>query len=288
MPCSPITERARPLLGTCVSVRVEGLRPALAHAAIDAAFAEIAALHALMSFHQPDSDVSRLNRAAYRVPVRVDARTFEVLQRALDLSARSDGVFDITIAPALVAAHLLPAASAAPAPDPAANWRDIVLHGGGRVGFRRPLWLDLGGIAKGYAVDRAIEILARHGAEQACVNAGGDLRIRGARSEPVQLQCAVPDATSRPVIQLANAALASSGADPRVAADGHRHVHFDAAARRAVDTRRFVSVWASSCMLADSLTKVVMARGCAARAVLDAHDAHAVLHETGSGWLQVA
>src|SRR5579864_2713549 len=87
-------ERARALLGTTVAVRVGGLPERDAHAAVDLAFAEVARVHALMSFHEPGSDVSRLNRRGADGPVRVDPLTLQTLEKALRLADLSEGLFD--------------------------------------------------------------------------------------------------------------------------------------------------------------------------------------------------
>lgn len=123
--CSPPIERCRPLLGTFVRIRVHGLAAQAARIAINAAFAEVAAVHQLMSFHEPDSDVSCLNREAASRPVAVDERTFEVLACAQEVSRASSGAFDITVAPELVRSGALPAPRA-PAPEPEATWRDTL------------------------------------------------------------------------------------------------------------------------------------------------------------------
>src|SRR5262249_11565955 len=147
--------RARPLLGTIVEMTVIGPARAGLDAAADAAFAAIAKVHRLMSFHEPTSEVSRLNRAATARPVRVDAWTWDVIATAVELARRSGGAFDITVAPLLQAAGLLPADAArardaAPAPHDA-----IEPLPGHRIRFRHPATrIDLGGIAKGFAVDR--------------------------------------------------------------------------------------------------------------------------------------
>ena len=83
------------------------------------------------------------------------------------------------MAPALVARGHLPRPAKAPEPDGAASWRDIRLLPENRIRFRRPLWIDLGGIAKGHAVDRAVEEALRFAPFQVSVNAGGDLRVAG-------------------------------------------------------------------------------------------------------------
>ena len=210
--CSQVIERAKPLLGTRVAVRVHGLAQETAHSAIDAAFAEIARIHALMSFQEHESDVSRLNRQAHLERVVIDQRTYEVLEQAQTIATASDGAFDITVAPHLVARALLPQPYGACAPDPTAIWRDISLLLDHRVYFRRPLWIDLGGIAKGYAVDRAMKILLAFSPTQACVNAGGDLRVVGCDCERVQLRTDHHDPEAVPVVEICNGSLASSTA----------------------------------------------------------------------------
>ena len=100
--------RARPLLGTFVEIEVAGAGKSEMNAAIDAAFEAVASVHRLMSFHDPDSDVGRLNREARVRPVRVHAWTFRVLEAAVELHRRSNGIFDISVAAALQAMGLLP------------------------------------------------------------------------------------------------------------------------------------------------------------------------------------
>ena len=261
-------------------ISVRGLPADDAHAAIDAAFEEIAAIHRLMSFHEADSDVSRLNREARCGAVSVDFRTFEVLSRAREMSAMSAGAFDITVAPTLVRRGALPEPSGAPAPDPDADWRDIELLAGGRVRFRKPLWFDLGGIAKGYAVDRAIGVLARFAPAQACVNAGGDLRVCGRERIALDL------GDSNAFVDLENGALASSSGVITGRSDHGEGTHIDPAGDYTA--RRFVSVAAPSCIDADALTKIVMARGAASAEILARCGATAYAFDDAIGWQRIA
>ena len=131
--------RARPLLGTLVAIRVEGLPEDEAHQAIEAAFEEIAAIDRLMSFHRPDSDLARINRSAAGETVAVDPRTVEVFACALDLSRESKGVFDVTVGAELVARGVLPPPSSRAAPNSGGSWRDIEILGGDRIRLHRPL-----------------------------------------------------------------------------------------------------------------------------------------------------
>ncbi len=265
--------RTRPWLGTLVDIRVDGMESTSALRAIDAAFAEVAMVHRLMSFHSDDSDLARLRNARAGTCVRVNARTGEVLDCALRVAAASDGAFDPTVAAAQVARGTLPVPRSTFVPDADASWRDIELPGGERVRLRRPLWIDLGGIAKGYAVDRAIEVLRAHGAIDACVNAGGELRVAGALCERVHVSC--PDGRIVPALELSDGAVATSSS-------GNNHLH--GASRLAAEAEITVSVVAARCIVADALTKVVLAGGDMAPSVLAAFGAQAWTHRIAHGW----
>ena len=250
-------QRARPSLGTLVQIRVEGQGETVALRAIDAAFAEVAQIHRLMSFHDAGSDLARVHRARIGEQVSIDARTREVLACALRVAAASGGAFDPTVAARQVERGYLPRPVSAFAPDPGANWHDIELLEDAVI-LRKPLWLDLGGIAKGYAVDRAIDILIGAGAQQACVNAGGDLRLAGARAERVRVRDG--NAVVIAAVELADAAIATS----TTAATSH----LDGESGESIAEGASVAVVASTCMVADALTKVVLAKGVAAGAAL--------------------
>ena len=266
--------RARPLLGTLVEIRVEGLGSADAGCAIDRAFGEIAAVHRLMSFHEAGSDLGRLHRARIGARVSVDARTHDVLAWSLRIAAASAGAFDPTVAALQVERGRLPRPASAWRPQKLADWRDIELTGATQVRLARPLWIDLGGIAKGYAVDRAIEVLVGAGATQACVNAGGDLRVAGPRAEVVHVRSAA-GFVAGPGVKLVDGALATSAgsslaqtARARAAARGSEYLR----ARATASTT--VSVAAPLCVVADALTKVAR--------IADTATAARVLHEFGA------
>ena len=278
--CSPadsaFLRRARPLLGTFVEIRLAAPDTATAERALRAGFAAVARVQRLMSYHEAASDVARLNRLSARRPVAVHPWTAAVLRRAVQLHRVSDGLFDITVAPALARGGWLPANRARGA-DPGATAADIEFLPGSRVRFRRPLLIDLGGIAKGYAVDRAVSALRRHGALSGIVNAGGDLRVFGPAWETVHVRA--PDAPGEftPLVQLRDSALATSA-------------HYFAARRQGgrlcapvIDPRtaapssaaRSVTVQAPECWLADALCKVVWLAGAAAAPWLEKSGARA-------------
>lgn len=276
-------ESTRTLLGTFVTVAVDSAAdPANADVLLDMAFGVIGHVHARMSFHDPGSDLARLNKAAAGEIVHVDAETFAVLRLAGDIARASDGVFDVTVAPALVAAGRLPRPPG-PAADPAARWTDLVLESPDRVRLLRHLWLDLGGIAKGHAVDLAAEALREAGVTAFRINAGGDLRVGGDESRPVVLAVPDLDAAARPVIELCEGSLASSAVVAGPAAAGAA-AHLDGRTRKAAGHGRFVSVVAPQCALADALTKVVLALGPAASPILAGFGATAYLYAPAEGW----
>jgi thiamine biosynthesis lipoprotein len=230
--------RARPLLGTIVEI-------AAWRGSVENAFHVIEALQARLSFHDPASELSALNRCAHRGPVAVGKDLWRVLSAALRLSKESDGAFDAAIG---------------------GTFRDVERLPGRRVRFARPMRIDLGGIAKGYCVDRAVEALERSGAAAGLVNAGGDLRAFGPRSFPVALRHPASPSHTLAWRPLRDAALATSAA------------YDDAASGRWAGGSRLergvsVTVKAPRAMLADALTKVV--RGPSAERVLARYRARA-------------
>jgi len=283
----PRIERAQPLLGTVVRIRVSGLEESRAHAVISDAFQIIADVQRLMSFHEPGSELSRLNRGAWQKPMPLHSHTRTVLIRALEIAAVSDGLFDPTVAPMLVDGGRLPPPDAAAA-EPGATWRDINLQEDGTVIFAKPLWIDLGGIAKGYAVDCALAHINASSPTHACVEAGGDLRLSGAGPEHVYL--AAPHAVnSLPALKVENAAVASSGSQVSNRSGGDDTLlssHVDTRTRTYCNTDRFVTVVAPHCIDADALTKVVMAAGAAAGPVLERYHAQAFMYERAT-WTRV-
>ncbi len=179
-------------MGTFVSISIHGSHVGRHSGAVEQAFDEVRAVDVLMSTFRPDSQVSRLNRAAGRDSMAVDPRVAEVLRAAHLMGAQSGGVFDVTVLPLMRAFGFregdregkphLPTPEALHAALARVDYRAIevdtvrdaagLAHSGAAI--------DLGGIAKGYAVDRATEVLRARGVRQAVINAGGDLRVLGA------------------------------------------------------------------------------------------------------------
>jgi FAD:protein FMN transferase len=253
--------RARPLLGTIVEIRVEGLEPAAAREAIERGFAAIARVERRMSPHDASSDLARLQAAGVSRAVRVSVWTWRVLHAARRFARMSNGVFDATIAP--------------DAREPAGRWSAVELLPRARVRLRRATRLDLGGIAKGFAVDRAIAVLRGAGATAASVNAGGDLRVFGPSPMPVVVRHPASPGRLVTVGELANGAVATSA--NYLDGPGRGRLH-RADGRRIAVGRASVSVIAPTCMAADALTKVVAALGPhRAASLLQRHAAQALV-----------
>ncbi|MCH8178828.1 MAG: FAD:protein FMN transferase [Proteobacteria bacterium] len=240
--------RARPWLGTLVDIGVPvGCEPAL-----EAAFEAIARAHRLMSVQDEGSDLSRAHAAAVGLPVAIHPWTAEVLRLSLDLQSRSDGLFDVARGSGRWAVRSL---------QGEAGHALVRLDAGTR--------LDLGGIAKGWAVDQAVRAAQAAGAAAVWVNAGGDLRAEGV-TVPVRLRDE-REGGAHTWLQLSDGAIATSDFTPGARSEL-------AGTLRAAH----VSVAAPDCAWADALTKVLAQLGDAqhplAQALLQAHGARAWVH----------
>jgi thiamine biosynthesis lipoprotein len=162
------------------------------------------------------------------------------------------------VAPRLVAAGLLPRPAGAPEPDPEATFDDVVVAHDGTIVFRRPLWLDLGGVAKGFAVDRAVARLRAAGIRRGCVDAGGDLRVFGGRPLRVALRDAGDGRKVVAVVELVDAALASTSAAASRNDDGSVSHLVDPQRARFLAEPIGATVVARSAAVADAWTKGVL------------------------------
>jgi thiamine biosynthesis lipoprotein len=195
--------RARPLLGTFVEVEASGLaEPALEDA--------VERVHRLMSFHDPESDISRLNRYAAFSPVAVDPWTAKVLHKARVLFEATDGLFDCAVGYEAIQRGLLPSQDLRDVER--GTFSAVEVLPDNRVRFSTQIALDFGGIAKGFAVDRAIAVLRAQGVGEALVNAGGDMRVMGGTAQPVYIRCPCANGHVVQAGLLRNAAIATSSA----------------------------------------------------------------------------
>lgn len=261
----------RPLLGTFVVIRAEaGEEVPLAHveAAVEGAFRAMARVDRLMSFHRAASDVSRINRCRPGRRLRINGWTQVVLRTAFDLQRASDGAFNCDIGVPLMRTGLLPKVVRRLAARSSHGRRqpvESINFGANRsVILRAAVALDLGGIAKGFAVDKAVEALRAGGASAGLVNAGGDMRIFGSKPEPVWIRDPGDPGKAHLIGEIADGAVATSAGYFTAVSDtarSRRSAIVDPATNRRVGMTGSVSVVARTCMLADALTKIAVITG---------------------------
>lgn len=256
-------KRAKPLLGTIVEIHAEGADRMVLENGIANAFEAIEMVHELMSFHAPDSDLSRLNRQASQQPVKVHRWTYSVLRSALKLHALTDGAFDCAVAPQLIRWGLLPEQQTngptLPGHDASLTSASIELLSNYHVRFHRPVIVDLGGIAKGFAVDKAITALKRAGVPDAMVNAGGDLRLFGPTARLIHVRDPEDPSMLRPAGWLRDGAIATSAAyfSRREVDNQSVSALVEPRSRNPIVSSRSFSVIAATCVVADGLTKAL-------------------------------
>jgi thiamine biosynthesis lipoprotein len=240
-----------------VEIAAEGLPESELDRAVNAAFDAVEFVQRLMSFHDPRSDLSRLNRLAAIEPVEVHPWTARVIARALSLHHTTDGLFDCAVGAELLHWDLLPDHGFAGVQPGSSSAVRFVSRN--RIAFQAPVALDLGGIAKGFAVDRAIAVLRRHGARAAGVNAGGDLRVFGPEATPVHIRDPLNPAVLWPAGSLSNGAIATSSAAEtlKVVRGTKVSALVCAETREPVIDCNAYSVVAPTCAVADGLTKVL-------------------------------
>lgn len=262
--------RSRLIMGTVVEIVAGGQEIAALEPAVDAAFAEIARLDKLLSRYHQKSEVTRL--AESDRGSKVSAETIAVIALGLDVAERSGGAFDLTLGKLKA---LWGFDQETPiVPDQAAL--SIALNGTGptalslqgqQVNKRAPhLQVDLGGIAKGYAVDRAIAVLKEHGVSSAAVNAGGDMYLLGqrpGRAWRIGIQHPRQKDTVLETVQVHDQAVVTSGDYERFfEQDGVRYHHiFDPQTGLPARDCQSVTIIAGSVALGDALATAVFVLG---------------------------
>lgn len=295
-----LVRRKVPMMGTIAEVAVVHSDRRYAQGAIDAALTELALVERTMSRFRDDSDVGRANLGADAAPVEVTEGTAIVLAEALQWAQATDGAFDPSLARAVALWDV--ASRVAPPPEAAyARYAGRHLHraleldrsgGRARVLFHEAdIGIDLGGIAKGYGVDRAVEVLRAWGVSDALVNVGGDLYVLGVSEDgdPWKVGVRSPTDPSRltTTVRLIDRAVATSGDyEQFFDRDGRRYHHIldPATGGPRRSESHSVTVVADTCMTADvAATAVFGSPRARAIALLDdvTRDAE-LLHPTHS------
>lgn len=243
----PEQKRMRPLLGTFVEIHAEG-EAGLLESAVTRAFQAIEEVHALWSFHEPYSELTRLNQMPGQ-KMKVDPRSVRLLRLCRAMMRASEGRFNCTVGGALERSGALPVHGSLA--ELAAGSVDDIELGRDWARLRRPVRLTLDGVAKGYAVDLAIKALQDGGVRSACVNAGGDLRVFGTMARPIARRDM--DGGFAMLGTLRNAAMASSGFTDTANASFPAQL---IAPMHAPAFQGMCSVLAKQAWRADALTKV--------------------------------
>jgi thiamine biosynthesis lipoprotein len=206
---------------------------------VNTAFDEVDRIDRLMSHYKPDSRISFLNREAANRPVKVDKELFDFIAECLRYSRESDGAFDVTVGPLMKAWGFFRGEGRMPTESELADARSQTGYGrvilddkAKTIYFNRPgVELDLGGVAKGYAVDRVVSLLKRHGVESAFVNACGST-IYGLGAPPnsagweVKIEDPLDREKNAAAVTLKNRALSVSGSYEKFfEIDGVRYSH---------------------------------------------------------------
>lgn len=268
-----LVRRTVPVMGTLAEFAVVHGSPPYAHAAIDAAMGELRRVERLMTRFRPDSDVGRANLDAALRPVVISPETARVIGEAMRWAEASDGEFDPCLARA-VALWDVTHRTEPPSPE-------LVRAFAGRRLYRAlelDAWrgapvvrfgdadaaIDLGGIGKGYGVDRAVQVLREWGIERAIVNVGGDLYALGRSDDgdPWRVGVRSPSDPSRLAgeLEVEDRAVATSGDyEQFFSYRGERYHHLldprtGAPRRAAVHS---VTVVADTCMAADAAATAV-------------------------------
>lgn len=266
--------RDEAIMGTSIHVELACDDAARAESAIDAVMQEMHRIDASMSPYRETSELSRINRDAAREPVRIGDELFDLLERAIEFSRLSDGAFDITYA---AAGHLYdyrrgvrPSEAELARACDAIGWRGLHLDRARRtVRFAKPgMRIDLGGFAKGYAVDNAASLLARRGIRNAIVAAGGDSRLLGDRcGRPWTIGIRDPRRKGEVValLPLEDASVSTSGDYERYFDDGATRCHhlLDPRTGKSPEGVRSVTVVAPDGLTSEALSKTVFVLGAA-------------------------
>ena len=213
-------KRTDAIMGTRIYVELWDTDATHGEASIDAVMAEMRRIDELMSHYKPESQLSSINQHATDAPVVVDKELFDLIKLSTHYSEITAGAFDITYASVgylyNYPDHIRPTEAQIKAALPAVNWRNMKFDDAHHSVFfeHKGMRIDLGGIGKGYAVDRGIEILQKRGIQHAVVTAGGDSRIIGdhmGRAWLVAIRH--PDDPNKVVtrIPLSDAAMSTSG-----------------------------------------------------------------------------
>jgi thiamine biosynthesis lipoprotein len=277
VPAAHLIERTHHTMGTEMKVTAWTADDARADAGITAVFGEFDRLDALMSVWKDASDIARLNAAAGEHAVPVSPETLEVLGIANQMSEQTGGVFDVTFAALSGLWKFDDQDKDGSVPDrreiqkrlPLINYRDLVVEKsmGTALLRRKGMRVNLGGIGKGYAVDRGVDILRRSGLSDFTIQAGGDMYVAGKRGDRAwRLGIRDPRGPADRIfaaLDLTDGTFSTSGDYERFfMRDGRRYHHIiDLRVGEPAALCRSVTLVTERAVIADALAKAVFILG---------------------------
>jgi FAD:protein FMN transferase len=231
-------ERTEFAMSTVVEAKVYAKNRKTGEQAVSAIFEEVARLEAILAKSRSGSEVDQINSGAGLKPVRVSASTFDIIQLGVDVGARTGGAFDVTIAPLVELWGFGTGDTQVPTVEQISevlryvDYTKVNMDAGQSQIFlqEKMMKLDLGGIAKGYIVDKAAEKLREMGIISASIDAGGDIRVIGNKMDGTPWRIGIRNPRDRrqlvAVVSLTNRAIVTSGDYERVfIQDGVRYHH---------------------------------------------------------------
>jgi thiamine biosynthesis lipoprotein len=226
--CSSSSERifkeTRPSMYTIVSITVVSRTDDQAQKAINASFSELDRLAALLNFYSDTSEISAINKYAGEKPVKVSGDTLDIMEKAVYASEMTDGAFDVTVGPLVklwdINNKIIPDRQTIEEKLKIVGYKNIVLDKSASTVFikRKGAQIDLGGIIKGYAVDKVAEVLRQNGIRSGIVAVGGEIRSLGKKPDGTSWVVGVqnprqkgPDDEVIAIVELSDKALSTSG-----------------------------------------------------------------------------
>lgn len=246
-------------------------------AALEAAYLEVVRLEGLMTPWRETSELSQVNAAAGKAPVKVGAEMLEVMQKSLWVASRSDGVFDVTFASMGKLWRFnhdmtgeVPARAELERARRRIDYRHVAMNPEASTIFlrRADQKIDFGGIAKGYAVDRAAAVLRATGLKAFYVQAGGDLYVEGKKPDGSPWRVGIrdprgPEGSFFARLPVEDHAFSTAGDYERsFFKDGKRYHHIiDPRTGFPSSASRSVTVWAKDAFTADAIDDAVFILG---------------------------
>jgi len=264
--------REEAIMGTTVSVQLWHENRKAAQDAMQVVMGEMHRIDEAMSPYKETSELSRINREAAIKTLTITQEMADILARSIEFSRLSDGAFDVTFSSVGYMydyrQHVKPTDEQIAKALPGINYRHLILNREKRtLHFDRDgVRVDLGGIAKGWAVDRSIELLRKRGIRHARVTAGGDTRLLGdRRGRPWTVGIRDPRQQGKVIatLPLVDAAISTSGDYERFfEEDGVRYHHIiNPKTGKSATGVRSVTVIAADATTTEGLTKSVFIKG---------------------------